>query len=74
MTPREIDSAGHRALCVALIESALKELNAAGKASPAAAWIAGAPARVPFDVACDMAGVDPDALRSRLRRLAREAA
>jgi hypothetical protein len=61
--PRE-----HAALCADLIESALHALKYPGTAAAAAAWIEGRPAPIPFDVACDLAGLDGDAVRSRLRR------
>jgi cytochrome P450 len=57
----------YAALCTDLIESALRALKN-GNATAAAAWIMGRSAPIPFDLACDVAGLDPDAVRDRLRR------
>jgi hypothetical protein len=68
------DLTGYRALGAALIEGALREMKAGGQAATSArAWVAGGRAPVSFDVACYLARLDPDAIRSRLG-VGREAA
>jgi hypothetical protein len=70
-----LDRNGARLLALALIERSVADLRFGGRPATAARlWFGGGKAPIGFETACDLAGLDPDAVLDRLRPLLPEAA
>jgi hypothetical protein len=69
MTTNPARREGYSALGCAVIEQAMRDMaKVPGRAGEAARWMEGDRGRVSFSIACDLAGLDTDAVRGKLRR------